>query len=156
MNRPQDHLARAGLELPPHPPGPAGAYRSATLDRGLLFTSGQVPLADGQLLAQGKVGQEVEPGVAALCAQAAALNALAAAAEVIDLAEARGCVSLRVFVAGTPAFTDYVSVADGASRVIAAAFPDAGLPVRTAVGVVSLPLDAPVEVELILTLDDAR
>jgi len=153
VKRPQDHLAGAGLELPPNPPTPAGIYRSAALSNGLLFTSGQVPIVRGRLLAQGKVGQEVEPEVAALCAQASALNALAAAAELIDLTEARGCVALRVFVAAIPAFTDYVAVADGASRVVQVAFPDAHLPVRTAVGVVSLPLDAPVELELTLALD---
>jgi enamine deaminase RidA (YjgF/YER057c/UK114 family) len=117
----------------------------------LVFTAGQLPRRDGELVATGKVGAEVTPEVAAEAAAACALNALAAIkGEIGDLSAIRRVVKVVVFVASAPDFTGQPAVANGASELLGKVFGDAGTHARSAVGVAVLPLDVPVEVELVV------
>ena len=149
MSSPLERLAELGLELP-EVAAPLAAYVPALRNGDLVFTSGQLPLRQGELLATGKVGVEVEPEQAAACAQLCALNALAAVAALVPLEEVRRVVKLTVFVASDPGFTGQAGVGNGASHLMAEVFGDAGRHARSAVGVAVLPLDAPVEVEVVL------
>ena len=116
-----------------------------------VYTSGQLPMRDGELILTGKVGGEVTPEQAVECARQCALNALAAVrAEVGDLSAVKRIVKVVVFVASTPDFTGQPGVANGASELLGEVFGDAGRHARSAVGVAVLPLDAPVEVELVV------
>lgn len=148
MTTPTARLAELGLSLPPVA-APVAAYVPATVSCGHVFTSGQLPSVSGELIARGKVGAEVAPEAAVDAARVAALNALAAAASVAGGLDQIGrIVKVTVFVASAPDFTGQPAVANGASELLVAVFGDAGQHVRSAVGVASLPLDAPVEVEL--------
>ena len=151
MTSVSERLAAAGLVLPPVP-APAGAYVPAVRSGSLVFTSGQLPVAEGALIASGLVGAEVSPDAAYACARQCALNALAAASTVCDLEAVSRAVKLVGYVASAEGFTAQPSVINGASEVVAAAFGDAGAHAREAVGVARLPLDAPVEVSLVLEL----
>ena len=143
-------LAELGIELP-EVAAPAGAYVPAVRTGNLVYTSGQLPLRDGTLIATGKVGGEVSAEVASDCAQQCALNALAAVkAQIGDLANVARVVKVVAFIASTPDFTGQPQVANGASELIGQVFGEAGQHARSAVGVPVLPLDAPVEVELIV------
>jgi enamine deaminase RidA (YjgF/YER057c/UK114 family) len=116
-----------------------------------VFTSGQLPMRDGQLVITGKVGAEVTPEEALECARQCALNALAAVrAEIGELSAVKRVVKVVVFVASTPDFTGQPTVANGASELFGEVFGDVGRHARSAVGVPVLPLDAPVEVELVV------
>ena len=146
----EQKLADLGLELP-NVATPAGAYVPAVISGNLVFTAGQIPLVDGVLMATGKVGSEISPEFAKEIAQRCALNALAAIKSVIgDLSRIKRVVKVVGFVASTPEFTGQPGVLNGASELLGKVFGDAGLHARSAVGVASLPLDAPVEVELIV------
>lgn len=146
----EQKLAELGLELP-NVATPAGAYVPAVISGNLVFTAGQIPLVDGVLMATGKVGSEISPEFAKEIAQRCALNALAAIKSVIgDLSRIKRVVKVVGFVASTPEFTGQPGVLNGASELLGKVFGDAGLHARSAVGVASLPLDAPVEVELIV------
>lgn len=146
----EQRLAELGLELP-NVATPAGAYVPAVISGNLVFTAGQIPLVDGVLMATGKVGSEISPEFAKEIAQRCALNALAAIKSVIgDLSRIKRVVKVVGFVASTPEFTSQPGVLNGASELLGQVFGDAGLHARSAVGVASLPLDAPVEVELIV------
>jgi enamine deaminase RidA (YjgF/YER057c/UK114 family) len=146
----EQKLAELGLELP-NVATPAGAYVPAVISGNLVFTAGQIPLVDGVLMATGKVGSEISPEFAKEIAQRCALNALAAIKSVIgDLSRVKRVVKVVGFVASTPEFTGQPGVLNGASELLGKVFGDAGLHARSAVGVASLPLDAPVEVELIV------
>ena len=149
MSSPLERLAELGLELP-EVAAPLAAYVPALRNGDLVFTSGQLPLRQGELLATGKVGAEVDPEQAAACAQQCALNALAAVAALVPLEEVRRVVKLTVFVASDPGFTGQAGVGNGASHLMAEVFGDAGRHARSAVGVAVLPMDAPVEVEVVL------
>ncbi len=143
-------LAELGLELPPVAT-PAGAYVPAVVTGNLVFTAGQLPFVDGVLPATGKVGAGVTPEVAAVLARQAALNALAAAADAIgSLDRVTRVVKAVVFVNSAPGFTAQPTVANGGSQLLGEVFGDAGRHARSAVGVAELPLDSPVELELIL------
>jgi enamine deaminase RidA (YjgF/YER057c/UK114 family) len=145
-----DRLAELGLELPPIAP-PAGAYVPAVVAGNLVYTSGQLPFTDGALPATGKVGASVAAEDAAGYARTCALNALAAVASVIgSLDRVTRVVKVVVFVASAPDFTAQPTVANGASGLLLEVFGDPGRHARSAVGVAVLPLDSPVEVELIL------
>ncbi len=144
-------LADAGLELPT-PPAALGQYVPAVRWADVVFTSGQLPLREGDLIASGLVGQEVSVEVAALCARQAVLNALAAAATVCDLDEVDRAIKLVGYVASAETFTAQPTVVNGASEVLAIAFGEAGRHAREAVGVARLPLDSPVELSLVLGL----
>jgi enamine deaminase RidA (YjgF/YER057c/UK114 family) len=146
----EQKLAELGLELP-NVATPAGAYVPAVISGNLVFTAGQIPLVDGVLMATGKVGNEISPEFAKEIAQRCALNALAAVKSVLgDLSRVKRVVKVVGFVASTPEFTGQPGVLNGASELLGKVFGDAGLHARSAVGVASLPLDAPVEVELIV------
>lgn len=146
----EQKLAELGLTLPAVAT-PAGAYVPAVISGNLVFTAGQIPLVDGTLMATGKVGQEISPEFAKEIAQRCALNALAAVKSVLgDLSRVKRVVKVVGFVASTPDFTGQPGVLNGASELLGQVFGDAGLHARSAVGVASLPLDAPVEVELIV------
>ena len=150
MTSPEDRLAELGHTVPSVVP-PVAAYTPAVRSGSFVFTAGQVPMRDGELVAAGKVGGDVSVEQATECAQQCALNALAAIkAEVGELATVRRVVKAVVFVASTPDFTGQPGVANGASELLGAVFGDAGRHARSAVGVPVLPLDAPVEVELIV------
>ena len=144
-------LVAAGLELPA---GPAalGDYVPAVRSGSLVFTSGQLPMKAGVLLAIGAVGASTDAETARACAGQCALNALAAASTVCDLDDVVRVVKVTGYVASAPDFTAQPGVVDGASAVMGAAFGEAGRHARAAVGVASLPLGAPVEVEIVLEL----
>lgn len=143
-------LAELGITLPAVAT-PVAAYVPAMTSGSLLFTAGQLPFVDGALLAVGKVGAEVSASQAAGLARVCALNALAAAHSVLgSLDKVTRVVKVNGFVASTPDFIGQPQVLNGASEVLAEIFGDKGQHARAAVGVAVLPLDAPVEVELIL------
>jgi enamine deaminase RidA (YjgF/YER057c/UK114 family) len=144
-------LRAAGHELPGRPVA-LGAYVPAVRTGSLVFTSGQLPMFEGALVAAGLVGGEVDAETAKACAARCALNALAAASTVCDLDSVVSVVKVTGYVASAPGFTAQPAVVDGASQVLLAAFGDAGRHARAAVGVASLPLGAPVEVEIVLEL----
>ncbi|MFU8891833.1 MAG: RidA family protein, partial [Anaerosomatales bacterium] len=148
-----DRLVSAGLVLP-EPPSALGDYVPAVRAGSLVFTSGQLPMKAGALFASGLVGTDVPPELAAECARIAALNGLAAASTVCDLDEVIGVVRLTGYVASATGFTAQPQVIDGASGVLLAAFGEAGRHAREAVGVAQLPKDAPVEVSIVLMLED--
>jgi enamine deaminase RidA (YjgF/YER057c/UK114 family) len=148
--RPSQRLSELGIELPEVVP-PLAAYVPATRSGNQVLTAGQLPLRAGELIASGKVGAEVTPEEASLCAQQAVLNGLAAVVSVVgDIDAVRRVVRVVVYVASTPAFSAHPSVANGASELLGEIFGEQGRHVRSAVGVASLPLDAPVEVELVV------
>ena len=143
-------LAELGIALPAVP-APVAAYVPAVVSAGQVFTAGQLPFVDGQLLETGKVGAGVSPERAAELARVAVLNAVAAAASVVGGVDGiRRVVKLVVFVASDPAFTGQPQVANGASEALLAVFGERGRHARSAVGVAVLPLDSPVEVELVV------
>jgi enamine deaminase RidA (YjgF/YER057c/UK114 family) len=144
-----ERLAELGLTLPPVAP-PVAAYVPAVRTGAYAYTSGQLPLVDGKLQGTGKVGDGVTVADAAALARTAALNALAAAASVSGGLDAIArIVKVTCFVASAPSFTGQAQVANGASELLIEVFGDAGRHARSAVGMAVLPLDSPVEVELI-------
>ena len=147
---PEESLAELGLSVP-DVAAPVAAYIPAVRSGDHVFTSGQLPMRSGELITTGKVGDEVTAEEATECAQQCVLNALAAVkAEIGDLARIKRVVKVVAFVASTPDFTGQPGVANGASELLGKVFGDAGRHARSAVGVPVLPLDAPVEVELIV------
>lgn len=145
-------LQAAGYELP-DVPTPAGSYVPAVRSGSLVFTAGQLPLVDGDLSHTGKVGDAVSVEEAAECARTCALNALAAASEQAGgLDNIARVVKVTGFVASASNFNRQPEVVNGASDFLGQIFGDAGGHARSAVGVSELPLDAPVEVEIIVDL----
>ena len=142
-------LAELGLELPDVVP-PVAAYVPAVRSGDLVFTSGQLPMVEGSLAAVGKVGALVTPEQAKELARTCALNALAAIEALVGLDSVVRIVKVVGFVASTPDFTGQPAVVNGASELLGDVFGDAGEHARSAVGVAALPLDAPVEVELVV------
>jgi enamine deaminase RidA (YjgF/YER057c/UK114 family) len=143
-------LAELGLSVPEVVP-PVAAYVPAVRSGVYVYTSGQLPMASGAMLATGKVGDTVDPDTAKACAQQCALNAIAAVKSVIgDLDDVVRVVKVVGFVASVPEFTGQPQVVNGASELLGAAFGEAGVHARSAVGVTALPLDAPVEVEIVV------
>ena len=130
---------------------PVGSYVPAKQVGELVLTSGQLPLLNGELTAAGKVPEDVPLADAQEAAKTAAVNALAAAASVLDgdVDRLEGIVRVAVFVNSSPGFTDQAMVANGASDFLVALFGDSGRHVRAAVGVAELPLNAAVELELV-------
>jgi enamine deaminase RidA (YjgF/YER057c/UK114 family) len=148
MSTPEERLAELGLTVPDVVP-PVAAYVPAVRSGSYVFTAGQLPMKDGALLAAGKVGNGITEEVATACAQQCALNAIAAIkSQAGDLGSVR-IVKVVVFVASNPNFTGQPKVANGASELFGQVFGDNGVHARSAVGVPVLPLDAPVEVEVI-------
>ena len=150
MASPEERLAELGLAVP-EVAKPVAAYVPAVRSGNQVFTSGQLPMREGQLIQTGKVGGEVSVEEATECARQCALNALAAIrAEIGELAAIKRIVKVVAFVASTPDFTGQPQVANGVSELLGEVFGDAGVHARSAVGVPVLPLDAPVEVELLV------
>jgi enamine deaminase RidA (YjgF/YER057c/UK114 family) len=146
----EDRLGELGLTLPAVA-APLAAYVPAARSGDLVWTSGQLPFVDGVLAATGKVGAEIDPDAATGLARTCALNALAAIkAEIGDLDGIVRVVKVVGFVASAPAFTGQPGVVNGASALLGEVFGDAGKHARSAVGVAVLPLDAPVEVEIVV------
>jgi enamine deaminase RidA (YjgF/YER057c/UK114 family) len=155
MSRAEDRLAELGLTLP-DVPAPVAAYTPAVRTGDLVFTSGQVPTVDGKVVATGKVGAEVDAADAQEYARICALNALAAVKALVgDLDKVRRVVKVVGFVASAPDFTGQPGVINGASELLNQVFGDAGVHARSAVGVAALPLDVPVEVEILVEVDPA-
>ena len=149
MSTPEERLADLGLSVP-EVAKPVAAYIPALRSGDYVYTSGQLPMRDGQLMLTGKVGGEVSQEEAVECARQCALNALAAVrAEVGELSAVKRIVKVVVFVASTPDFTAQPQVANGVSELLGEVFGEAGRHARSAVGVSVLPLDSPVEVELV-------
>jgi enamine deaminase RidA (YjgF/YER057c/UK114 family) len=152
---PEARLRELGYQLP-DVPDPAGAYVPATRTGALIFTAGQLPFEEGELLKTGKVGGAVSLEEAQRAARICTLNALAAAAaEAGGLNNVRRIVKVTGFVASAPDFNGQPQVINGASELIGEVFGEAGLHARSAVGVAELPLGAPVEVELVAELGDS-
>ena len=155
MSAVEDRLAELGLTVPDVAP-PAGVYVPALQDGDLVFTSGQLPMVGGQLAATGKVGSGeglVSPDDAKGLARTCALNAIAAVKSVVgDLDRVSRVVKVVGFVASDPAFTGQPGVVNGASELLGTAFGGAGVHARSAVGVAVLPLDSPVEVEIVVAV----
>ena len=150
MASPEERIAELGLQLP-DVVAPIAAYVPATRSGALVFTSGQLPLTNGELMAKGLVGVDVDPEQAAACARICALNALAAVRSLTgDLSQVTRVVKVVGFVASSPDFTGQPAVVNGASQLLGDVFGDAGTHARSAVGVASLPLGAPVEIEMIV------
>lgn len=147
---PTERLAALGLTMPAVVP-PVAAYLPAVRSGSLVWSSGQLPIVDGTLLATGKVGTDVDPAAAVGLARTCALNALAAVAgELGGLDAVRRVVKVVGFVASAPDFTGQPAVINGASELLGEVFGPAGRHARSAVGVAVLPLDAPVEVEIVV------
>ncbi|MEU1392669.1 MULTISPECIES: RidA family protein [unclassified Nonomuraea] len=146
---PEERIAELGHELP-QPVTPLAAYVPTARTGDLVYTSGQVPMLEGKLHQTGKLGIDLGVDEGKAQARICVLNALAALkAELGELSRVRRIVKVVVFVASAPSFTEQPQVANGASDFLAEVFGEAGKHARSAVGVAALPLDAPVEVELI-------
>jgi len=144
-------LAALGITLPPVA-APVAAYAPAVRSGTLVYTSGQLPFVDGALTATGKVGADVSAEQAKDLARSCALNALAAVHALVGIDAVVRVVKVVGFVASAPGFTGQPGVLNGASELLGEVFGEEGVHARSAVGVAELPLDAPVEVELIVEL----
>ena len=144
-----ERLAELGVELPPVVP-PVAAYVPAVRTGNLVYTSGQLPMRSGSLAQTGKVGGQVSPEEAKALARMCALNALAAVNSLVGIDAVTRVVKVVGFVASAPGFNGQPGVVNGASQFLGDVFGDAGAHARSAVGVSELPLDAPVEVELVV------
>ncbi|MFE1169998.1 RidA family protein [Nocardiopsis sp. NPDC058789] len=150
MATPEERIAELGLTLPEVVP-PVAAYQPTVRSGAHVYVSGQLPFVDGALPATGKVGAGVSPETAKELAAVCALNAIAAVrAEVGDLSDVVRIVKVGGFVASAPEFTGHPGVINGASELLGEVFGPAGVHARAAVGVASLPLDSPVEVDMIV------
>ena len=147
-----EKIISLGLTLPTAA-APVAAYVPAVKSGNLVFTAGQLPVLDGKVVKEGKVGTEVSPEDAKALAQICALNALAAIALVADLDQIERVVRVGGFVNCAPGFVAIPAVVNGASEFLLKVFGEVnGKHARTAVGVAELPLNAPVEIELIVQL----
>ena len=149
-----DRLVEMGLTLP-EVAVPLASYIPAQRSGNMVYTSGQLPLVDGELIATGKVGADVDEATAIECARVCALNALAAIVSVVgDIDRVARVVKVVGFVASAPNFTGQPAIVNGTSNLLGEIFGDAGVHARSAVGVAVLPKDAPVEVEMIVEVSD--
>ncbi len=147
-----EKLASLGLALPTAA-APVAAYVPAVKTGNLVFTAGQLPVVDGKLVLTGKVGSDVTPEDAKKMAEICALNALAAISLVADINQIEKIVRVGGFVNGVPGFVAIPAVVNGASELLLKLFGDVnGKHARTAVGVADLPLNAPVEIEMVVQL----
>ena len=142
-------LGELGVVLP-QVAAPLASYVPAVRTGNLVYTSGQLPLEAGKLARTGKVGGEVSPEEGKAMARICALNALAAVNALVGVDAVKQVVKVVGFVASAPGFNGQPGVVNGASELLAEVFGDKGVHARSAVGVSELPLDAPVEVELIV------
>jgi enamine deaminase RidA (YjgF/YER057c/UK114 family) len=142
-------LGQLGIALP-ELVAPLASYVPAVRTGNLVYTSGQLPIRDGKLAGSGKVGAEVSPEDAKAMARICALNALAAVNSLVGIDAVVKVVKVVGFVASASGFSGQPGVVNGASDLFAEVFGEQGAHARSAVGVSELPLDAPVEVELIV------
>ncbi len=149
MSTPDQKLAELGIVLP-EPPAPAAAYQPWRSSGSMIYTSGQLPVVDGKLLATGKLGAEITLEQGIDLARTCAINILAVAAKAAGSLDRVRIVKITAFVASTPEFTDQHLVANGASNLLGEVLGDDGIHARSAVGMPVLPLNAPVEVEAII------
>lgn len=150
MTRIETQISEIGLTLP-EVAAPAGAYVPALEVGDLVYTSGQLPIVDGELVVTGTLGAEVDVAKGYDAARIAALNALAAIKSVIgDLDNIEQVVKMTGFVNSAPDFTDHPKVINGASEFLHEVFGQRGAHARSAVGVAALPMNTPVEIELIV------
>ena len=148
----KEKLAELGLTLPVAA-APVAAYVPAVKTGNLVFTAGQLPIVDGKVVITGKVGAEVTPEQAKEMAQICALNALAAISLVADIDQIEKVVRVGGFVNGVPGFVAIPQVVNGASELLIKLFGEVnGKHARTAIGVAELPLNAPVEIEMVVQL----
>ncbi|HEV8683181.1 MAG TPA: RidA family protein [Actinomycetota bacterium] len=148
----EERLAELGLELPPAPK-PVASYVPVALGGDVAYVAGQVPLGEGKPIVTGRVGEDVSVEEAQALARRCALQALAALKEELgSLDRVLGVAKVTVFVASSETFTDHSKVANGASDLLVEVFGEAGKHARAAVGAPSLPLGAPVEVEMVVRL----
>jgi len=148
----REKLAEIGLTLPVAA-APVAAYVPAVKTGNLVFTAGQLPIVDGKVLITGKVGAEVTPEQAKDMAQICALNALAAISLVADIDQIERIIRVGGFVNGVPGFVAIPQVVNGASELLIKLFGEInGKHARTAIGVAELPLNAPVEIEMVVQL----
>ncbi|KQO62249.1 RidA family protein [Curtobacterium sp. Leaf261] len=149
-----DRLTELGITVP-EVAAPVASYVPAVISGHHVFTSGQLPFVDGALPVTGKVGGTVDAAVAQAQARQCALNAIAAVQSVVgSLDRVARIVKVTGFVASDPSFTGQPGVVNGASELLGQVFGDAGVHARSAVGVAALPLDAPVEVEIVVEITD--
>lgn len=149
----EEKIKILGFHLPPTPK-PVAAYIPAIQADRLVFTSGQIPIVNGVLAFKGKLGQEISKEQGYEAARICALNALSAIKSVIgDLDNIEQIIKVVVFVASIEGFTEQPAVANGASEFLKEVFGSKGVHARSAVGVVELPLGAPVEVEMIVAIE---
>ncbi|MFF3251135.1 RidA family protein [Actinacidiphila glaucinigra] len=154
MSAVEQRLAELGLELPAVA-APLAAYVPAVRSGAYVYTAGQLPLVDGKLTCTGKVGAEVTADEAKQLARTCVLNALAAVRSVVgDLDRVKRVVKVVGFVASAPDFTGQPAVVNGASELLGEVLGEKGVHARSAVGVAVLPLDAPVEVEIQVEVED--
>lgn len=146
-----DRLAELNIQLPAVA-APVAAYVPAIRTGNQVWTSGQLPFKDGELAATGKVGAEVTAEDAAEHARLCVLNAIAAVDDLVGVDNIARVLKIVGFVSSDPAFTGQPAVINGASELVQDIFGEAGAHARSAVGVAALPLDAPVEVELVVEL----
>nr|WP_155910765.1 MULTISPECIES: RidA family protein [unclassified Mycolicibacterium] len=144
-------MAELGIELP-EVVAPLAAYVPAVRTGNLVYTSGQLPMQGGKLPAEGKVGAEVTADDGKALARVCALNALAAVHALVGIDSVVRVVKVVGFVASAPGFSGQPAVINGASELLGEVFGAAGAHARSAVGVSELPLNAPVEVELIVEI----
>jgi enamine deaminase RidA (YjgF/YER057c/UK114 family) len=153
---PEETLAKLGLSLSAAPK-PVAAYIPWRRTGNLLYISGQIPMAAGQLVARGSVPGQVSIEQAQQCARQCVLNGLAVVKDAIgSLSGVRQAVRVGCFVASEPGFFDQPKVANGASELLVQIFGDAGKHARAAVGSIALPLGAPVEVEFLFEVSEER
>ncbi len=149
-----DRLVELGIDIPAVVP-PVAAYVPAVVTGRYVYTSGQLPMRDGEMIATGLVGADVAPDLAKECARQCAINALAAAQSVVgNLNRVTRVVKVVGFVASADGFTGQPAVINGASELLLDVFGEAGRHARSAVGVAALPINAPVEVEIIFEVAD--
>ena len=151
QDSPEERLKDLGYELPAIP-RPAGSYVPAARAGSLLFTAGQLPFKEGALAYVGKVGREVSVEEAQQAARLCAINALAAVEAEAGLENVRRVVKVTGYVSSAADFNNQPMVLNGASELLGEVFGEKGIHARSAVGVAELPLDAPVEIELVVEM----
>src|SRR4028118_362623 len=151
QDSPEERLKDLGYELPAPPP-PAGSDVPAARAGSLLFTAGQLPFKEGALAYVGKVGREVSVEEAQQAARLCAINALAAVEAEAGLENVRRVVKVTGYVSSAADFNNQPMVLNGASELLGEVFGEKGIHARSAVGVAELPLDAPVEIELVVEM----
>lgn len=150
----EQKLKELGITIP-EAPKPLAAYLPAKRMHKLVFTAGQLPFVDGKLLFQGKLGVDVSDEDGIKCAKQSAINCLSAIKSVVgSIDNIESIIKVTVFVNSSETFTDHPKIANGASEFLVEVFGEEGKHARSAVGVAQLPMNAPVEIEMIVKLID--